>query len=315
MHDEERPRDQTRLDAFGTSRRPIVRRPPMERPPRPAPDTSPSAGEALPRPTRERRLRRLLVEGLEAVGFDRPSLDLRIHDYAGLRASLERRETGVLRTGEPLVLDLSDGFFDAPDQAVKGLAASLGTRVVPRRHKVPELARLLSDYYAVWQRSNAAKELHSRLRRARARKQGKGPRGDVYDLGELTDRIVDRYLGGHIKPVTVTWSSRAGYRTLGHHDGDLDTIVVSKALDHDSVPESVVAYVLYHELLHHVMGIMEGPADSRRVHPPAFRRRERRFPHWELCDAYLTEMCDRRRPIPYARAKVEWRVLWDDEWD
>lgn len=261
------------------------------------------------------RLRRLLTEGLEAAGFDEPRLTLDIRPYAGLRASLEQDVAGPFHRRERLTMRLSDGYLEAPAQALRGLGAALGLRMFAKRRKVPDLARLLAEYYDLWQRSKDARDLQSRLRRARAKKQGTGPKGDVYDLAELTGRVAATFLGGRLKPVKVTWSARESYTVLGHHDGDLDTIVISGALDHHDVPESVVAYVLYHELLHHVMGIQEGPDHSRRLHPPAFRRREQRFPFWPLADAYLEAMCGRRRPIPRARARREWHPLWDEDWD
>lgn len=277
---------------------------------REAADTIPLVTEAA-----EERLRRLIGEGLQAAGFQAPRLTLDVRAYAGLRASLEQDAAGPFRRGERLTMRLSDGYIEAPAQALRGLGAALGLRMFPKRRKAPELAALLAEYYDAWQRSKDARDLQSRLRRARAKKQGRGPKGDVYDLAVLTGRITDTFLGGRLKPVKVTWSPRESYTVLGHHDGDLDTIVVSRALDDPEVPEAVVAYVLYHELLHHTMGIQEGPDHTRRLHPPAFRRREQRFPHWAIADAYLETMCARRRPIQRARAKAEWRPLWDVPWD
>lgn len=275
------------------------------------------AVQSLPRisPSEMERLRRLLVEGLEAAGFTDPRLHLDVRPYAGLRAGLEQDVAGPFRRRESLTMRLSDGYAEAPAQAIRGLGAALALRMFSKRRKPPEFAQLLADYYDVWQRSKEARELQSRLRKARARKQGQGPRGRVYDLAMLTGRITATFLGGRLKPVQVTWSSRTSYTVLGHHDGDLDTIVISQALDDEDVPESVVAYVLYHELLHHIMGIDEGPGHSRRLHPPAFRRREQRFPLWAEADAYLDAMCGRRRPIPRGRVRREWLRLWDEPWD
>lgn len=264
--------------------------------------------------TRE-RLRALCVEGLEAAGIPQPRLRLRLEAYPGLRGSLEQDVAGRVQPGERLTLTMSDGYAEAPDAVVRGLAASLGVRMFSKRRKVPELAAMMESFYTEWQGSREARELQTRLRRARARKEGRGPKGDTYDLALLTGRVAARFLGGRLPPVKVTWSSRRSYSVLGHHDGDLDTVVVSKALDHPDVPESLVAYVLYHELLHHVMGIQEGPNHTRRMHPPAFRRRERRFPHWATHDAYLSAMCGKRQPIPRAKVHPGWRVLWDEPWD
>lgn len=261
------------------------------------------------------RLHRLCVDGLEAAGIREPRLSLVLKPHAGLRAAIEQRVAGSIQPGERLTLTISDGYIEAPDQVVRGLAASLGVRLFSKRRAVPELASMLEAFYDDWQSSEAARTLQSRLRKARARKEGRGPRGETYDLAVLVGRVAARLLGGKIPPLKLTWSARAGYSVLGHHDGDLDTVVISRALDHPDIPESLVAYVLYHELLHHVMGIQEGPNHTRRVHPPAFRRRERRFPNWAIHDLYLEAMCGRRKPIPRDKVKPAWRVLWDEPWD
>lgn len=267
-------------------------------------------------PTRAdlRRMEHTLIEGLEAAGYVRPRLELRTKPFAGLRASIERAQGGQPRRGETITLEMSDGFVEAPKLALRGLAAGLGLKVRPKRPKAPEVAHMLSDYYDEWLRGGEARDLHGRLRRARGRKQGRGPKGEVHDLDAIRDRLVDTFFGGHLDPVRLTWSSRIAYNVYGHHDPDLDTIVISRALDHPDVPRRVVAFVLYHELLHHQLGVLEGPGGCRKVHPPAFRRREERFPHHALCDAYLSAMCTRRKPVRRSRAKAGWDVLWHDGW-
>jgi hypothetical protein len=270
----------------------------------------------LPRFTKddEDRLHRSVVEGLEAAGFQRPRITLHLRTHSSLRASLSQDRAGKIVPGEPLTIELTDGYALAPPQAVAGLAASLGQSVMGRR-KPNELSRMLIEYHDLWQRSREGRALQSRIRRHRARKQGRGPHGTAHNLEDIKDRLVARFFAGHIDDVNITWSSREGYTTLGHHDGDLDTIVINRSLDHADVPESIVAYILYHELLHHTLGIQESPGGRRSLHPPSFRRRERRFPNWQTADKYLESMCSRRRPPTYRRAPQAWRVLWDEPWD
>lgn len=283
--------------------------------PRDLPEPSPKK-QGLPPVTEEdrRRLRRAVVDGLEAAGFRSPRVTLDLKPHSGLRASLTQDRAGKIGDNEPLTLVLTDGYALAPERAVAGLAASLGLNVL-RRRKVPDLARLLIDYHDLWQRSRDGRELQSRIRRARARKQGQGPKGAAHDLSHILQRLDRRFFAGGLESVELTWSSREGYTVLGHHDGDLDTIVINRCLDHADVPETVVAYILYHELLHHTLGIQEMPGGRRSLHPPSFRRRERRFPHWEIADRYLESMCQKRRAIPYKRAPAHWRALWDEPWD
>ena len=68
-------------------------------------------------------------------------------------------------------------------------------------------------------------------------------------------------------------------RRLGHYDPAHEAIVLSRRLDNPLVPEYVVRYVLYHEMLHVQLG--EDTPDTsgrRRIHGPRFRLAEKRYP-------------------------------------
>ena len=52
------------------------------------------------------------------------------------------------------------------------------------------------------------------------------------------------------------------------------TIEIDPRLDHESVPEWFIEFVIYHEMLHHVLGVQRN-ADRRVIHGPAFRLREK----------------------------------------
>ncbi len=308
---------QSRLDAFRPARESTPAQTVAEPAPAaaaPAPERDKTTGP-IPSVTEadRARLQRAALDGLAAVGFESPRVKLELKPHSALRASLSQDRAGKIQPGERLTLELTDGYALAPERAVAGLVAGLGLGVL-RRRKQNELARMLIEYHDLWQRSRAGRDLQSRIRRQRARKQGRGPHGTAHNLETIRDRLNTRFFAGRLEAVELTWSSREGYNVLGHHDGDLDTIVINRCLDHADIPETLVAYILYHELLHHTLGIQEVPGGRRSLHPPSFRRRERRFPKWSIADEYLKEMCTRRRPIPYRRAKEDWCVLWDETW-
>ena len=69
-----------------------------------------------------------------------------------------------------------------------------------------------------------------------------------------------------------------------------DTVMLSVTLDDAGVPDQVVDFVMYHELLHRVLGapVVDGRV---RAHTPEFRRRERAFPDYDRARSWL----DRQR--------------------
>jgi predicted metal-dependent hydrolase len=94
--------------------------------------------------------------------------------------------------------------------------------------------------------------------------------------------------------LTLTWSQRETSRIFGHHDGAHETIVISRTLDSQDVPEFVVGFVLYHEMLHvkHPVRVVNG---RRSIHSAAFRADEKLFPQYQLAQEYLEHLAQAQR--------------------
>lgn len=107
--------------------------------------------------------------------------------------------------------------------------------------------------------------------------------GRAHDLGEILAELIERYCPD-AEPVTITWgrqgasSRRARLRTIrmGTYLYEHRVIRIHPALDQSWVPRHFVAWVVFHELLHHVTPAPE--VGGRRCHhTPAFRAREATF--------------------------------------
>lgn len=117
-------------------------------------------------------------------------------------------------------------------------------------------------------------------------------RGKVHDLADLMSRLNETYFDGTIDGVRITWGRRAprdahhrsGVR-LGSYSAPDGIIRIHPVLDAKRVPRYFVSYVVYHELLHHVI---PPQTQGRRtlVHPPEFHRRERLFRQYARATAW-----------------------------
>ncbi len=121
-------------------------------------------------------------------------------------------------------------------------------------------------------------------------------RGKHHDLLTIFDDLNERYFGGQVQAV-ITWGQRArravaaearrSSMKLGSYDAIDRLIRVNSSLDRTWVPRYFVAFVVYHEMLHHVIPARNardarGELLGRRIlHPPEFRERERRFRNYE----------------------------------
>ncbi len=188
-------------------------------------------------------------------------------------------------------LRLSDHLQGAPDDALAGVMGMLLCRLWgwPERR----VAAPLRAAYDAFVRAERAEEARGRSRQARGRKHLE-PVGQHRSLVESFLRVSMEMDVVLPQPPRLGWSQRDSRRRFGHWDADHNAIIISQALDDPKVPEFVLDFVVYHELLHIVMPPTRGAGGRRIVHPPAFVAREREFPQWQEAEAWLQKLAKRR---------------------
>ena len=177
-------------------------------------------------------------------------------------------------------------FLDAPASVVDALV-----RYVTKGDR--ESSALLSDYID---------ENGSRLAR-RKRNAPLVSKGRHHDLLRLFQEINDRYFDGEVNAV-ITWgkaSSRPSRTSkvprrarklkprktikLGSYSAVDRMVRIHPVLDQKWVPRYFVQYIVYHEMLHHVIPASRGLGRVN-FHPPEFKERERDFRHFERAMAW-----------------------------
>ena len=203
-----------------------------------------------------------------------PHFIVEYHPYADLTHTIRLREdTAHVR--------LSDALGRAPRAVVEAAAAILLGRLYRRRPP----AELVETY----RQFSYARSTRRRLllqRRRRARRMEHRPAGTHHDLGPLFERLNRRYFESSLPLPRLGWSTRVWRTQLGCFDPALDQIVVNRQLDHRSVPEYVVAYVLYHEMLHLKHPIRFARC-RRESHSAEFRSEEKRFTDYARAMRFL----------------------------
>ena len=110
--------------------------------------------------------------------------------------------------------------------------------------------------------------------------------GSVYDLQILFGKINNEYFQGKLAQPRLRWSGRNATCRLGYYHPDSDTITISKYLDHHNIPEYVIAYVLYHEMLHKKVGLKE--VNTYRIaHSSQFKQEEQDFNEYVKAEEFL----------------------------
>ena len=173
---------------------------------------------------------------------------------------------------EVLTVRITDLLDEAPAPILEALAHILLSKLF--RRPVP---RLYSERY---RRHLNRKEMRGCLhlvRQTRGRKFLSGPKGVVYDLEELFEKLNLEHFHGLMSRPSLGWSMRVSRVTLGHYDPSHHAIIIGKLLDSNKVPRVAIEYVMFHEMLH-----LRFPVDHRGarrcVHTPEFKHAEKQFP-------------------------------------
>jgi len=206
-----------------------------------------------------------------------PDIDIRFYPYASLNSTVRLREGRIL-------VRISDVLASAPEPFFEALAQILLRKLF--RKAVPE------SYQARYRRYLGGKDISAKaqlVRQIRGRKRTTPPQGGHRDLEAAFEVLNRTYFHGLLARPVLSWGPAAARHNLGHYDPAHNTILISRIFDSAAVPEFVLAYVLYHEMLHLKYPVrMNG---SRRcVHSREFQAEERQFPQWKEAEAWLKRL-------------------------
>lgn len=228
-----------------------------------------------------------------ALVFPAASPQLFVHE--GARQALERRFKAAFPG--PVVLSITDNRHSIISHSFR--RGVLHARV---HHMFlaapPSIVDALVRYVVRSDRTASAKvgrfieDNASRLARRRPRAIPIHTRGQHHDLMAIWKDVNARYFGGGVNAL-VTWGRQGPRRAgvprkaikLGSYSSLEKLVRIHPVLDRPWVPRYFVAYVLYHEMLHHVMPATRGKG-RRNLHPPEFLERERQFRNYERALAW-----------------------------
>jgi len=183
-------------------------------------------------------------------------------------------------------LKLHSAFRDAPEEVLYEAAHLMlnkrrGARPYGRREAFDAYVRALPQQ--VFDMPGARRSSQ------RARDEVEVP-GVYRSLAASFDRVNMNYFGGRMPRPRLCWSPVRARRIVGTYQEHSDRMVLTRRLDSLHIPEFVLDFVMYHELLHKALGTGRRGDGKRRVHGPEFRRLERRFPRYREAEEWLTRL-------------------------
>jgi hypothetical protein len=253
-----------------------------------------------------------LGEHLDALGLVAGFLGLAVI-RAGPPVRVDLYHTKALyriRSGrDGLRLTISEGFLTAPVDVLEGLVRlALGHgpgddrgRGGRRGHRRARTAARSADLTRLreYVRGEEFRGILAALE-ANGGSAATPTLGRHNDLEAVFERVNAAYFNGGLARPVLTWNAAITRRKVGHYEPATDTVMLSLTLDGPAVPEYVVDFVMYHELLHKHLGIafVNG---RQRAHTPAFRKAEKRFPQYAMAQEFLGWVGRRRRTAAASR--------------
>ena len=220
-----------------------------------------------------------------------PPIEVIFYPYVGINQTIRLR-------GGRIFVRLSEICRDAPLEVQKSLAFILVAKML-RQRVAPNAEAIYRNFVKTQEIQDRAME----SKRARGRKIITTTKGDVYDLDEIFRRVNENYFQNKIAANDLSWSAAKTFRRLGHHDSAHNAIIISKSLDSRKVPEYVVEFVVFHEMLH--IFHPTGRENGRNIyHSPAFRRDEKKFAQYEKAEQWIAQNARRlKRQVKAERTK------------
>jgi hypothetical protein len=117
--------------------------------------------------------------------------------------------------------------------------------------------------------------------------------GSVYNLHELYREVNSEYFDDKLN-LHITWFGKPRPRnrsclTFGLYYDPFRLIKINRFLDSPAVPEYLISYIVYHEMLHNVCPSYVDENGLHRVHSKEFKERETKFRYYQLAQKWIRD--------------------------
>lgn len=208
------------------------------------------------------------------------NIEAEFYPYAAIKHSVRRRNGRIY-------VRISDVFADAPREVLLSVGRILLAKL--NKKQVDQKDRTIYNVYISSRRlqEKASRIVSNRKKKVRIRK------GYYRDLNKSFGRVNREYFKSTLGKPKLTWSLRRARRTLGRYDPEGDVVFISRILDSPEIPEELLDFIMYHELLHKKHGIKKKGGRAR-VHTPQFRKDERKFRNYQKMKALMEKLAKMR---------------------
>lgn len=208
-----------------------------------------------------------------------PQFHIEHYPYRDIKNTLRIRD-GVFR------IRVSDMLEDAPGSVMEALYEILLCKTL--RIKADSRSAMIYNRYL------ASEEFKGRLADITGTggapvAKATGMRRQSPELTRRFDLLNREYFKGRIESPDLFWIDRKSARILGQYVSHRDEILINSKLDHPLVPQSVIDFILYHEMLHKVIAPRISRTGRKMVHHREFKKEERKFRNFKFANDFIRE--------------------------
>jgi hypothetical protein len=172
---------------------------------------------------------------------------------------------------------ISNHFIGAPVTIIEILAIILLAKVY--RIKVPLGTRKIYHQYV----EHLQKQIPAGKKRIL---QHYHPQGRCYNLKIIFNALNQKYFNNQLALENIGWSKKKSYRRLGFYNEERNLLVISRIFDSYKVPEEVITFLVYHEMLHIALPIKR--LNGRRmIHAKKFKELEIQYPGYNWINQWI----------------------------
>ncbi|MCD8350368.1 MAG: hypothetical protein LUC93_07145 [Planctomycetaceae bacterium] len=220
--------------------------------------------------------------------FDPPGLQEELSRRSGRQVQLyltnnRRRMVSARRRGTFVEVRLQRIFLDSDTDVLDDIVCLLNGRETDRA----ALRRFIDERF-----KDGASEAQPRRSIPPDR-----TRSSHHDIAAYARDLNQTYLGGR-STATVMWGRRSTKRSrrsirFACYDPERNVVIMNRKLDNPDIPGYFVEFVLFHEMLHEVLGIGERADGRRDIHGSLFKLMESTYPDYDKALRYEKELCSR----------------------
>jgi hypothetical protein len=175
-------------------------------------------------------------------------------------------------------LVLHEAFIEAPGTILEDLVALISTRrSLQREKRIKEYIKqpLFQKYFL---------ELKPSLKN-----RPDSPGGKYYNLETIFSQINREYFHNALPRPRLVWTRTATRCKLGHYQAETDTVAISRSLDSSRTPAILIGFIMYHELLHKLLGVklING---RRYAHTLEFHKAEQLYKDFASCQQMIKNL-------------------------